>query len=400
VTLEIREVEGEQELRSFARVHATAFGHRFEDERLAKLILPALKNVSCIAAYDAGRMIGVSVDQRLEITLPGGRFAPARGVTWIGVLPTERRRGVLRALIEQQHDGFRERGVPLSLLYASQTTIYGRFGYGPATTRVSEAELDTRHGTFARPFEDSGSVVLVDEESPVAIVREVIERSRPQIPGEVDRQDSDIADIFADAEGKWFHVAHRDSTGGYDGFAAYTVEPDWEHEAIARNRAVVRMFLSASAEAHAAIWRYLLDLELMRSVRISNRPLDDPIRWLLAEWRHYRIRHVSDGLWLNMLDPVGALEARGYAGDGRLAVDLEGDRLLLEASHGEGRCGPTGLEPEIQIDRSVLAAAYLGGVRFTTLRDGGRLRELAPGACRRADLLFAAEREPWCSYEF
>jgi hypothetical protein len=29
-----------------------------------------------------------------------------------------------------------------------------------------------------------------------------------------------------------------------------------------------------------------------------------------------------------------------------------------------------------------------------------RLRELVPGACLRADSMFRAEREPWCSFEF
>jgi predicted acetyltransferase len=400
VTIEVRAVHSEDELRAFAHVHATAFGHRFEEERLTKLILPGLAQVSCVAAYDGGRMIGVSVDQRFEITLPGGRVAPASGITWVGVLPTERRRGVLRALLDHQHDDIGERRIPLSILYASQTTIYGRFGYGPATVRASAAELDSRHGAFAAPFEDSGSVVMIEDESPVAIVREVLERSRPQIPGEVDRSDTDIREMFTDADKKQFRIAHRDTSGRHDGFATYWIEPNWEYESIANNRVVVEMLLSATTEAHAAIWRYLLDLDHVRTVCVANRPLDDPIRWLLAEWRHYRIKHVSDGLWLKMVDPAAALESRGYAVDGRLVLDVAGARLLLEAEGGEARCTTTRLEPQIELEPSMLAAAYLGGVRFSALRDGLRLRELSSGACRRADLMFAAERDPWCSYEF
>jgi predicted acetyltransferase len=345
-------------------------------------------------------MIGVSVDQRFEITLPGRRFAPASGITWVGVLPTERRRGVLRALLEHHHAEFGERGIALSILYASQTTIYGRFGYGPATVRASEVEVDNRHGTFAEPFEDSGSVVMVDDESPVAIVREVLERSRPQIPGELDRSDQDLALMFTDADPKQFRVAHRDSAGGHDGFAMYQIEPDWLHDSIARSRIKVGTLLSATTEAHAALWRYLLDLDLTRSVWIGNRPLDDPIRWMLEEWRHYQIKHVSDGLWLKMIDPTAALESRGYAVDGRLVLSVEGRRLLLDAEGGEARCTATALDAQIEVGQSMLSAAYLGAVRFTNLRDARRLRELSPGACHRADLMFASERDPWCSYEF
>ena len=400
MTVELRVVEGEHDLREFARVHAAAFGHRFEKERLASLILPALARVSCVAAYDSGRMVAVSVDEPFEITLPGGRFAPARGVTWVGVLPTERGRGLLRALLEHQHADFRRQKIALSLLYASQTTIYGRFGYGPATMRVSEAELDTRHGAFARPFQDSGSIEMVDHRPPLPIVREVLDRSRADITGELSRSDAAIAEAFADAGPEPFRVAHRDAGGGYDGFAAYTIEPDWLYEAIPRGRTSISMLLSANPQAHAAIWRYLIDLDLTRTVTVRNRPLDDPIRLLLAEWRHYHVKHVSDGLWVNLLDPAAALEQRGYARDGRLVFDLEGERLLLEVEGARARCTGSDRPAEIEIDRATLSSAYLGGTRFSTLRDGLALRELSPGACARADGMFATSRDPWCSYEF
>ena len=133
---------------------------------------------------------------------------------------------------------------------------------------------------------------------------------------------------------------------------------------------------------------------------VHNRPLDDPIRLLLAEWRHYHVKHVSDGLWVNLLDPAAALEQRRYACDGRLVVDLEGERLLLEVEGDRARCTPSDRPAEIEIDRATLSSAFLGGTRFSTLRDGLALRELSPGACARADGMFATSRDPWCSYEF
>jgi predicted acetyltransferase len=97
-----------------------------------------------VAAFEDGKMIGVSIDQPFEQTLPGGRMAPIRGITWVGVLPDFRGRGALRAMIEFQHRSFHEQGLVLAALFASETTIYGRFGYGPATVVASEAEIDTR----------------------------------------------------------------------------------------------------------------------------------------------------------------------------------------------------------------------------------------------------------------
>jgi predicted acetyltransferase len=241
---------------------------------------------------------------------------------------------------------------------------------------------------------------MLDEPEPLAIVREVIDRARPGIPGEIDRMDEDITDVFKVADRKEFRIAHRDAEGRWDGYAAYTIDQNWEHDAIPQSRLVVSSLLSATPEAHAALWRYLLDLKLVRTVVVRGRPLDDPIRWLLAEWRHYRVRHVTDGIWIALLDVASALQARGYLADGEVVLGVDGARQLLQAQGGEGRCQPTDREPHIELTASALASVFLGGYRFTELRDGMRLRERSPGACVRADSLFRAEREPWCSYTF
>jgi predicted acetyltransferase len=397
--LEVRSIEGEEQVREFARVHATAFGHRWEDDKL-EVIVPWLPQVHGVAAFDGDTMVGVSVDLPFEMTLPGGRMAPTRGITWVGVLPTYRGRGALRAMIEHQHAGFREQGIAFSALYASETTLYGRFGYGAATVVASEAEIDVRFGAFAHPFTDTGEVVMLEEPEPFAIVREVIDRSRPGIPGEIDRMDQDITDAFKLADRKEFRIAHRDAEGRWDGYAVYTIDQNWQHEAIPQSKLRVGTLLSATAEAYAALWRYLLDLKLVRTVVIGARPLDDPIRWLLAEWRHYRIKHVTDGLWISLLDLPAALEARGYLASAETVLGVDGTSHLLQVEDGAGRCLPTDREPEIELSADTLASAFLGGYRFTQLRDGMRLRERAPGACVKADSLFRAERDPWCSYNF
>jgi len=374
VTIEVRRVTDEAGLRRFAEVHATAFGRRWEEEKVENLILPWLPTVSCVAAFDEGEMVGVSIDQPFEMTLPGGRMTPIRGITWVGVLPTHRGRGVLRSMMEFQQQAFHDEGLLISALYSSETTIYGRFGYGPATNVASEVEIDTACGAFAEPYSDPGQLVLLDDRSPVAVVREVIDRARPHIPGEVDRSQQDLADMFAMAERGEFRVAHRDAQGGHDGFVTYTIEQNWHHGFVAQNRLTVGTFVWSSPAAYAAIWRYLLDMSLVRTVRLQNRPLDEPIRWLLAEWRHYHVRHVTDALWLRLHDVPAALAARGYACDGELVLGVDGRRLLLSVQGGAGGCADTDRESDIELDECALASVYLGGNRFLSLRDAMRLR--------------------------
>ena len=72
--------------------------------------------------------------------------APAAGVTWVGVLPSHRRRGILTELMRRQLDDVHERGEPLAILWASEAPIYGRFGYGIA---APETFMDAERGAFA-----------------------------------------------------------------------------------------------------------------------------------------------------------------------------------------------------------------------------------------------------------
>ena len=78
-----------------------------------------------------------------RIRIPGGDI-PIAGVTLVGVHPSHRRRGILRELMRRQLDDAHERGEAVAVLWASEAAIYGRFGYGMATTSV-------RHRRRARP---------------------------------------------------------------------------------------------------------------------------------------------------------------------------------------------------------------------------------------------------------
>ena len=155
-----------------------------------------------------------------------------------------------------------------------------------------------------------------------------------------------------------------------------------------------------SPEGHAAVWRFLLDIDLVATVRVENRPLDDPIRWRLADPRRARFGRVEDGLWVNLLDVPRALATRRYATDGTLVLDVEGTVLRLESTDGQAACAPVSGTADLELDRRALASCHLGGHRFGELAGAGLVRELTPGALLRADTMFQPERAPWCQGEF
>src|SRR5262245_1239335 len=129
------------------------------------------------AAFEDGAMVGASRAYSFELTLPGGAMVPAAAVSWVGVLPTHRRKGVLTQLMQALHDDARERGEPAAMLTASESVIYGRYGYGVATWRVG-LTIERARATFARPFEDAGRIRIVDPEEAEKVFPAVYEDAR------------------------------------------------------------------------------------------------------------------------------------------------------------------------------------------------------------------------------
>ena len=93
------------------------------------------------------------------------------------------------------------------------------------------------------------------------------------------------------------------------------------------------------------------------------------------------------------LPKASPLEVGGY----RQEVQVAGVILYGDDQGDRGRAGDV---PDLDLDVADLGAAYLGGTRFEDLRAADRVRELVPGAVRRADRMFAADRTPSCSTMF
>ena len=194
-------------------------------------------------------------------------------------------------------------------------------------------------------------------------------------------------------------VIHEDAGGTPDAYAMYRQDDIWE-QGVPAGVIECEELCWTTTEGHAAVWRFLLDIDLVATVRVESRPLDDPIRWRLADPRRARFGWVTDGLWINLLDVPRALASRRYATDGALVLDVEGTVLRLEAEDGRATCGPGGGDPDIALGVRALASCHLGGHRFGELAQAGLVRELAPGAVLRADAMFQPERAPWCQGEF
>jgi predicted acetyltransferase len=407
VDFELRPVTRD-ELEAFTRTNLIAFGERFDPKRF-ELDWTSIELDRTLAAFDGDEIVGTGRLYSFELTMPGGRLLPAAAVSWIAVLPSHRRRGILTAIMQCQLDDAVERGEPLAILYASEGGIYRRFGYGIATGSMS-ITVDTRHSAFSRPV-PGGRVRLVDEDAARKLFPEIFDRVRRLQPGAVQRVDAWWPDEFfwpdPSESGTRFYCVYESPEGRLDGYAAYRCEGRWDNGA--HGTLHVRDLVTATPDARAVLWRFLLDVDLIEKLSAWVVPVDEPLRWLLAESRRMRVSRLGESLWVRVLDAPAALTARAYDIPGRLVFDVvdpfrpdgaAAGRFELDAGSNGADARRTDAEPDLVLGVNELGGILLGGVRASTLARAGLIEERTPDALRVADRMFAVEPMPFSMTDF
>ena len=407
--IEIRSVH-EDELPAYLDALSTSFLERPDTARIAAEVRSLWDLSRALAALDAGRIVGTFRSFASELTVPGLGRLPATAIAAVSVLPTHRRRGILRGMIDAEHRAVRERGEAVGLLYAAEYPIYGRFGYAPGTIQAAWT-LDAHGTAFHEPASGTIELVTPNEQSR-DVIRGVFDAWRVRQPGEIARRDYgwdfDLGLRESGWEPRWkgLLVLHRDAAGTVDGYARYQPEPKWDE---GRPRGILKVtdLHSLTADAYAALWQFLAGSDLVATVKAEFRSPAERLPWLLTDQRAALMSGVGDGLWVRLFDIGRALEARAYERTGAVTLEVidpdltRGNvRFRLEAGPDGARCEPTQRDADLTLHVGALGAAYLGGVR---LRDAVLARgadEHRAGALAEADALFATLDPPWCSTFF
>ncbi len=408
MTIEVRTPPVEQ-VRRFLETGATAFQEALredEAERDERVLDPE----RLFAAYDGDGMVGTAADVGLTLTIPGGEL-PAAGVTYVGVLPTHRRRGILTQLMRAEIDAMATRRDPLAILWASEGPIYGRYGYGIATVYASiKAERDRFRLRDDPPA--VGSVRLVDEDEAARVLPPVYDRVRRSTPGMFERTEAwwrnyrlpDPEHRRDGAGPRFFAVLEID--GVDEGYARYRVKDNWE-DSVSNSTLRVLELMAASPMATRELWRFLFGVDLVATVEAWALAVDNPLFLLVTEPRRLRMR-MGDALWLRILNVERALSARSYAADGSVGLELtdvfrpenEGTWRIDATDGGAEVTRVDSAAADLRLDVADLASAYLGGFSFARLARAGRVETLAEGGVERADALFHTAVAPWCPEVF
>lgn len=403
--VEIRTV-AEHELEEWIRANEVAFGSEPEPDQL-ELERSVTELDRAFAAVEEGEIVGTAAAYSLWMRVPGGTDVRTAGVTMVGVKPSHRRRGINTAMMRRLLDQSRERGEPLAALFASEGPIYGRFGFGMATLHGS-IDIETLRSSFVPSYRRSGRVRMLPLERAMPTLLRIYERVRAVRAGAIRLDERRMRYVLHDhGEERRLprFVAVHETDGGPDAYAVYKIRHDWP-KGLPSNELMVYDLQGATPQAYADIWRFVLDVDLVRRVTAWHRPADEPLLRLLADPRRLRLT-LRDGLWVRLVDVPAALEARGYAEAGRFVLEVrdafcpwnEG-RYALDAGGDTARCERTDAAPDLVVDVDVLGEAYLGGAGFHDLWRANRVAAAAPAALELADAMFATRAAPWCPMAF
>ena len=407
-SLEIRTVPLDQ-LRAWADSVSFANSEEMTDD-VWKDVLPTVEPERTLGVYDADQIVGGGSIYSFDTTVPGGAAVPSAGVTWIGIMPTHRRRGGLRQLMTAMFQNARARGEPLAVLWASEGSIYERFGYGLATLAGS-IDLEKERAVLRTNEPAHGSVRLIDIDEAARTFPPIFEANRVHRPGFYTRSElwwriDVLGDYTWTRRGmdRRFYALHE-TDGRPDAYAMYRVNHAWA-DGIPGSELHVSEIMAVDGDALREMWRFIFGVDLIKRIKMRANDPNDPLLLMLAEPRRLSLR-LRDGLWLRVLDVPAALERRGYSADGSIVLEVRdefvpdaGGRFRLTATGGHGAVERTTDAAEVALDASDLGAVYLGGFSFADLARAGRTRELVSGARARADTIFYSPAPAWCPQTF
>ena len=355
-----------------------------------------------LAIFDGGEMVGTTATNRRTMTVPGGTLATAT-ISNVMVLPTHRRRGIMTRMMDHHLRDIHERGETLAALWSSDTRIYGRFGFG-ISTLMEDWSIGRHDTTFSDPPVPKGRIRFVQPGQAGPVFSSVYEQVWPFRSGMMARNTTAWEYCLADVEEdrhdatRFFHAVYE-VDGRPEGYILYR-----GHDA--RRELHVKELLGVTDEATSALWSYCLSMELMARFRIRNRPVDDPLPWMLANPRGLD-RRPRDGIWLRLVDVPLALAGRRYLTEGRLVLEVRDEfckwnagRFELTGGPGGAECRTTTATPDLVVSAADLGAAYMGAVTLGTLHRAGRVTARDPSVLHKADLMFSWHVQPWCPDKF
>lgn len=393
---------------SAAAFHETAHDDSLELER------GRFEPKRTLGVFDGEALVGTAGAYTRDMTIPGGPM-PVAHVTWVSVHPAYTRRGILTRMMRQQLDELYDQGEPVAALWASESPIYSRFGYGLASRHFVRFSGPTREMTLTQATKS-----LVDR-SALRWGMAADPDIRKQLTAAYERVRGDRVGYCSRNDAWWEHILfdpERDRDGyrpltavvyhgteGPEGYVLYTANDDY-NDGVADGKLRIKELHTATPRAHATLWDFIAGLDLISEFSWYNAPIDEPVVHMITNPGRINTR-LSDNLWVRIVRLEEALTQRSYLSPVDVVFEIDDDflpansgRWHLRADSSGSQCQRTDANADLSLSAVELGACYLGGTTLTQLAAAGRVVELSQGALARADQAFRVTRAPHCSEIF
>lgn len=361
-----------------------------------------------------GQIVGTGGADQYVLTVPGGNTIGMAGIMGMGTLPTHKRKGIFSSVINKLHSQAKERGDVIAGLWASQSLLYTRFGYGLSTLR-EDWTINTNHTKLLKQKKESIRFELVDKEKALIEIPKIYDTFRKCQNGATDR-----------TEGYWNYILYEDDSAKYNksgncgfffvlaykdnkpsGYAIYNFnkESGVAHEDD-KGTLDVQEIISTDKETNIALWHYIFGIELVEEIKINQRAPGDPLYLMLENPRKLK-RETIDGLWVRIVDPIKMLEKRKYNSEGNITIciagqnqkDIEGT-YSIETDGTNTEVKKVNKKPDISMKASDLSSIYFGAVSPGEYFQAGNLEIENQNSLIELSKMFFVQQAPWCNTDF
>jgi predicted acetyltransferase len=363
-----------------------------------------------LGAFDGdGMLLGVAATFASRFTAVGGAPLSCYTVPSVGVRPDRQGMGVGRELLERQVVDAVAAGAAVMALNASESGIYGRYGYGP-TSAWQTIELGLR----GLQFRESAPRAM-----PGSITELTIGEVAQQLPALHARCFGRWGGELERPAGMWFahlrprlgkslptYAGLRDASGALVAAVAFTVEQAFDDIAFANVLEVVDLF-GIDDRSEALLARWLCERALAGTVKAERWNPRSVLGLLLADGRMLRTTMAADAVWVRVLDVPAVVAARPTTGVGTVCVRVadamvaSNDRTwVIEGIDGQLRCTPSDVDPDLTLGIEQLAPLLWGFRRASALASAALIEVHDQAALATLDRLLATDSPSWCSVGF
>lgn len=401
-SLEIRHLTPD-EVAGAEQAFALLFGEPQNEDRNRAETDP-LDPQRCVAAFDAGRIVGHVGVIPLAISVPGGR-ADLCAITLVFVDTTHRRQGLGKTMMVK---ALTEASEPVAALWASRPGFYERLGFEPAVASAIRTITSDDVVPLRSSAPQPERVVRADEAIQRRDMPIVFDQAMAFRPGMTARSEAWWGHRFiGDAQWRRYGgdalqhvVAYRDEKPV--AYAIYNLIPKQDQKG-PNHEMIIHECVAINSYEEAAMMGWLCQVDLVGKINAHWRPMDDGFVQTLVQRRTIHDQ-VTDALYIRILNVADAIAKRSYFATGSVTIRITDDLIADNAGLWAVTFGPEGGQatrlPEdtpadLTMDIRALAGLWLGGHSLNAFIGAGLVTIHNPEVSLLVHQAFQSPVSPW-----